>query len=624
MTYLEKLARAFNPLAADALTYESQLRFLDNLEQTNPEKFQKIIGNNPALREGLDSWRQINNRMTPGAVPGANPAPNVPPSNPAPQPRTAPPPQQAAPPPPQPPPPTPPPTNNAAAPTPPPPENVPPTPSTGRKVMKNFGGGLGAFFAPLTAGMATKNVVDGDYAQAGLNTAWTGEAALGATRAFAPHLLPAALSAPAAGTAVSGALGGAASLGAGLAGAPIVGSWMYDTAQGLDALRKGSPEEYLQSSDDYMGDNNWKTIPKSVAFPLTAGAALINRGKQVIEQNAANEAQADVNAMQESRLNRLQEMDQEFARKGGFKSPDEMYANMYGYNDVNAYQQALRSGEFQPEKTMGEARAMLQRGVVRPVYGALTPQNTAPVVADVGSPQPATTPAVVPAPKPVVPPSKPSSNGAVGMTQPKPKASTGSPYVPDVGQPPLPSSTPVATAGLPKVAPVAPAQPVQAKAVAQAPAAQPQIDPAVNQQQWEKRFLTETGTPYNPVSRADRASMQRMMGGNQPYNMKQWRSAGRPDAQPDFSIAYSEKPLTPNVQVAKKTKQPAVKVGELARRNTGVTTADGEIWTNPADKDYLTKDARYSGLTWEEYQNLPPSEKAQSINTFFNTVEKSI
>jgi hypothetical protein len=354
-----------------------------------------------------------------------------------------------------------------------------------------------------------------------------------------------------------------------------------------------------------MGDNNWKTIPKAVFSPLTAGAALINRGTQVIEQNAANQAQADAVAMQEGRLDRLQAMDQEFASKGGFKTPDEMYANMYGYNDVNAYQQALRSGEFKPEQTMGEARAMLQRGTVRPVYGALAPQNNTPYTANVGNPQLPETPAIAPAPKP----------GAA-------------PAVPAPGEPVQSKNNPPAPRLNPELRPVAEAAKPQPRVSPQlqqpTAAAQPQTDPAANQQQWEKRFLTETGTKYNPVSRADRASMQRMMGGDQTYNIQQWRSAGRPDAQPDFSVAYNSKPLRPNTQVAKKIAPTPVKTGELVRRNTGVTTADGELWANPADKDYLIKDARYSDLTWEEYTKLPPSKKAENIDTFFNTAEKTI
>jgi len=643
MTYLEKLARAFNPAATDAMTYESQLRFLDNLEKTNPEKFQRILSSNPSLRQGLDTWRAF---QSPQAAPQAA-------TQPTPQPKPAAPPQPAtssAPPP----PPTPPPSNpSTGAPH---AEPAPAPKGGGRGLGTNLSGGLSALFAPVSAAMAVKNLSDKDYAQAGLDAAWGGEAALGTARAFAPHMLPAFLGAPVTGTAATGALGGTATLGAGLASAPVVGSWMYDIAHAADALRKEGPKAYLQSSDEYMGDNNWKTIPKSVLSPLTAGAALINRGTQVIEQNAANQAQADANAMQESRLNRLQEMDQEFARKGGFKSPDEMYANMYGYNDVNAYQQALRSGEFVPEKTMGEARALLQRGKVNPVYGALVPKSTAPYVADVGAAPMPETPAVVNASKPVVAPTVPNPASAVGAAPIQAKANAGgAPYVPNVGNAPLPQTPAVATAGLPK-APQAPGTPVQAKAAPRPritpelrPAAQPaaarlqprltpqlqqqtstpavasQADPVVNQQQWEKRFLTETGTKYNPVSRADRASMQRMMGGNQTYNMEQWRAAGRPDAQPDFSVAYSDKPLTPNVQtVAKKSVKAPVKTGELSRRNTGVVTPEGEIWTNPADKNYLVKDARYNELTWEEYLELPASEKVENIDTFFKTAEKTI
>ena len=56
----------------------------------------------------------------------------------------------------------------------------------------------------------------------------------------------------------------------------------------------------------------------------------------------------------------------------------------------------------------------------------------------------------------------------------------------------------------------------------------------------------------------------------------------------------------------------------LTRRNTGVTTLEGNIWVNPADKEWLSKSAAYADLSWEDYKNLDPAETPENIQTFFS------
>jgi hypothetical protein len=56
----------------------------------------------------------------------------------------------------------------------------------------------------------------------------------------------------------------------------------------------------------------------------------------------------------------------------------------------------------------------------------------------------------------------------------------------------------------------------------------------------------------------------------------------------------------------------------LTRRNTGVTTLEGNIWVNPADQEWLNKSAAYAELSWEDYKNLDPAETPENIQTFFS------
>jgi hypothetical protein len=56
----------------------------------------------------------------------------------------------------------------------------------------------------------------------------------------------------------------------------------------------------------------------------------------------------------------------------------------------------------------------------------------------------------------------------------------------------------------------------------------------------------------------------------------------------------------------------------LTRRNTGVTTTDGNVWINPADAEWLNKSAAYSDISWEDYCGLMPGDEPESIETFFN------
>lgn len=55
----------------------------------------------------------------------------------------------------------------------------------------------------------------------------------------------------------------------------------------------------------------------------------------------------------------------------------------------------------------------------------------------------------------------------------------------------------------------------------------------------------------------------------------------------------------------------------LTRRNSGVTTLDGNIWVNPADQEWLHKSAAYADLSWEDYKNLDPDETPENIEVFF-------
>ena len=55
----------------------------------------------------------------------------------------------------------------------------------------------------------------------------------------------------------------------------------------------------------------------------------------------------------------------------------------------------------------------------------------------------------------------------------------------------------------------------------------------------------------------------------------------------------------------------------LTRRNTGVTTTEGNIWTNPADYHWLSKSAAYQDIAWEDYCNLDPDDEPKGITHFF-------
>lgn len=56
----------------------------------------------------------------------------------------------------------------------------------------------------------------------------------------------------------------------------------------------------------------------------------------------------------------------------------------------------------------------------------------------------------------------------------------------------------------------------------------------------------------------------------------------------------------------------------LTRRNSGITTLDGNIWVNPADKEWMQKSAAYADVSWEDYKNLDPAEAPENIQTFFS------
>lgn len=56
----------------------------------------------------------------------------------------------------------------------------------------------------------------------------------------------------------------------------------------------------------------------------------------------------------------------------------------------------------------------------------------------------------------------------------------------------------------------------------------------------------------------------------------------------------------------------------LTRRNTGITTTNGNIWINPADNEWLDKSAAYQDVSWEDYCNLDPDDEPKSIATFFS------
>lgn len=132
---------------------------------------------------------------------------------------------------------------------------------------------------------------------------------------------------------------------------------------------------------------------------------------------------------------------------------------------------------------------------------------------------------------------------------------------------------------------------------------------------------------YNPKSSRDQQMLQhlrtagREAGGYDDFKaLKNLAYANQYGAKSDYGM-LAQKWRDGRAQQVAQAGGMAPKAGEytvLTRRNTGVTTTEGNVWINPADYVWLNKSAAYSDVSWEDYCGLMPGDEPESIETFFN------
>jgi hypothetical protein len=132
---------------------------------------------------------------------------------------------------------------------------------------------------------------------------------------------------------------------------------------------------------------------------------------------------------------------------------------------------------------------------------------------------------------------------------------------------------------------------------------------------------------YNPNSKRDQQMLEhlrsagREAGGYGDFKaLKNLAYANQYGAKSDYGM-LAQKWRDSRAQQLANAGGMAPKAGEytvLTRRNTGVTTTEGNVWINPADAEWLSKSAAYSDISWEDYCGLMPSDEPESIETFFN------
>jgi len=132
---------------------------------------------------------------------------------------------------------------------------------------------------------------------------------------------------------------------------------------------------------------------------------------------------------------------------------------------------------------------------------------------------------------------------------------------------------------------------------------------------------------YNPKSSRDQQMLQhlrtagREAGGYDDFKtLRNLAYANQYGAKSDYGM-LAQKWRDGRAQQVAQAGGMAPKAGEytvLTRRNTGVTTTEGNIWINPADSEWLGKSAAYSDVSWEDYCGLMPSDEPESIEAFFN------
>jgi hypothetical protein len=167
---------------------------------------------------------------------------------------------------------------------------------------------------------------------------------------------------------------------------------------------------------------------------------------------------------------------------------------------------------------------------------------------------------------------------------------------------------------------------VTPKATAPAQAAAPAFSGDATEQ--EMQLLRKLhASNYNPKSTRDQQMLQhlrtagREAGGYDDFKaLKNLAYANQYGAKSDYGM-LAQKWRDSRAQQVADAGGMAPKAGEytvLTRRNTGVTTTEGNVWINPADSEWLSKSAAYSDISWEDYCGLMPSDEPESIETFFN------
>lgn len=309
---------------------------------------------------------------------------------------------------------------------------------------------------------------------------------------------------------------------------------------------------------------------------------------------------------------------------------------------------AVGSGIASGAKAVGNAVAPVAQGVGNAVSSAakgigsavnsasnavgkvMTPKPGTPTMAQMTAGMAGVNPNATPKPMP-----------SIAKAAPKPQSAAMRPVGPWEKGPTTPPPQPMGSQSL-STAPITPVAPatqavenpamqmksptLQERGITTKTPAAPSFSGDVTDQ--ERQLLRKLhASDYNPKSSRDQQMLEhlrsagREVGGYDDFKtLRNLAYANQYGAKSDYGM-LAQKWRDSRAQQLANAQGMAPKAGEytvLTRRNTGVTTTEGNIWINPADSEWLSKSAAYSDISWEDYCGLMPGDEPESIETFFN------
>ena len=286
-------------------------------------------------------------------------------------------------------------------------------------------------------------------------------------------------------------------------------------------------------------------------------------------------------------------------------------------------------------KNVGNAVSGAAKGIGSALGKVVTPKPGSANIGQMTAGMAGVNPNATPKPTPSIAKAAPKpQSAAMNPVGPWEKGTTPMPVQPQGSQSlstapitPVPVSRGVENPAMQMKAPTLPERGITTKTPA-APAAPASPSFSGDATDQEMQLLRKVhASNYNPKSTRDQQMLQhlrtagREAGGYDDFKaLKNLAYANQYGAKSDYGM-LAQKWRDGRAQQVAQAGGMAPKAGEytvLTRRNTGVTTTEGNVWINPVDYEWLSKSAAYSDISWEDYCGLMPGDEPEGVETFFN------